>query len=444
MPIYDKIIQFRRGNSAKNQSLTGADGEITIDKTKKTIVVHDGVTAGGSPLATESNIEYGLSGKVDKEAGKQLSTEDYTTAEKSKLAGIESGATADQTKEDIDLLGIDAATVNGLTVETAVPAGAVFTDTIYDDSTTTKQGNTFNGANQLLQLDASGKLPAVDGSQLTGVSSVGSIDDLTDVDTTTVSPVSGDVLVWNGTNWIPGEAASSEASMEVFEFTATEGQTTFNVAYTAGNIEVMLNGIELASTDYIATNETSVVLNMGATVGDIVTVRAFNSFSVANVYSKAEVYTKNEVDTVLSSKAEINDTTSSTTQAYSSQKTEDELALKLSLSGGTMTGAITSLRETSVAMVDNNIDLALGNVFIKTITTATTLTVSNVPTSGNVGFFILELTNAASSTITWFSGVKWSGGTAPTLTASGKDILSFYTRDGGTTWNTVAIQKDVK
>lgn len=33
-----------------------------------------------------------LSGKVDKVAGKQLSTEDYTTAEKSKLAGIAEGA----------------------------------------------------------------------------------------------------------------------------------------------------------------------------------------------------------------------------------------------------------------------------------------------------------------------------------------------------------------
>lgn len=36
--------------------------------------------------------------------------------------------------------------------------------------TITKQGNTFNGASQLVQLDSSGKLPAIDGSQLTGIS----------------------------------------------------------------------------------------------------------------------------------------------------------------------------------------------------------------------------------------------------------------------------------
>lgn len=38
------------------------------------------------------------------------------------------------------------------------------------DTTVTKQGNTFNGVNQLVKLDSNGKLPAVDGSLLTNVS----------------------------------------------------------------------------------------------------------------------------------------------------------------------------------------------------------------------------------------------------------------------------------
>ena len=33
----------------------------------------------------------------------------------------------------------------------------------------TKQGNTFNGASELVQLDADSKLPAVDGSNLTNL-----------------------------------------------------------------------------------------------------------------------------------------------------------------------------------------------------------------------------------------------------------------------------------
>lgn len=37
------------------------------------------------------------------------------------------------------------------------------------DSTVTKQGNTFNGASQLVQLTSTGKLPTIDGSLLTGL-----------------------------------------------------------------------------------------------------------------------------------------------------------------------------------------------------------------------------------------------------------------------------------
>jgi hypothetical protein len=43
-------------------------------------------------FATTTELSTGLGGKVDKEAGKGLSTEDYTTTEKNKLAGIEEGA----------------------------------------------------------------------------------------------------------------------------------------------------------------------------------------------------------------------------------------------------------------------------------------------------------------------------------------------------------------
>lgn len=40
------------------------------------------------------------------------------------------------------------------------------------------------------------------------VSTVGSIDDLTDVDTTTAAPTTGQVLEWNGTNWVPATVSS--------------------------------------------------------------------------------------------------------------------------------------------------------------------------------------------------------------------------------------------
>lgn len=47
-------LQQYRGTTAQHAVYTGPAGEITIDTTKKTLVVQDGVTAGGHPLAKES------------------------------------------------------------------------------------------------------------------------------------------------------------------------------------------------------------------------------------------------------------------------------------------------------------------------------------------------------------------------------------------------------
>jgi len=49
-------IQRRRGNTAQHASFTGLAGEITIDTDKNTVVVHDGTTAGGYPLAKASDV----------------------------------------------------------------------------------------------------------------------------------------------------------------------------------------------------------------------------------------------------------------------------------------------------------------------------------------------------------------------------------------------------
>ena len=49
-----KLLKLRRGTTSQHSSFTGAEGEVTVDTTKDTLVVHDGSTAGGVPLAKES------------------------------------------------------------------------------------------------------------------------------------------------------------------------------------------------------------------------------------------------------------------------------------------------------------------------------------------------------------------------------------------------------
>ena len=52
-------VKRRGGTTAEHSDFTGAAREITIDTDKKTIVVHDGETKGGFPLAREdlSNVK---------------------------------------------------------------------------------------------------------------------------------------------------------------------------------------------------------------------------------------------------------------------------------------------------------------------------------------------------------------------------------------------------
>ena len=84
---------------------------------------------------------------------------------------------------------------------------------------------------------------------------------------------------------------SKGATRQEFVYTATTQQTTFtgnddssnSLSYTAGQIDVFVNGIRQAAADYTATNGTSVVLGAGASAGDVVNINAFGTFSVADV-----------------------------------------------------------------------------------------------------------------------------------------------------------------
>lgn len=63
------------------------------------------------------------------------------------------------------------------------------------------------------------------------VETTDSIDVLSDVDTSTAAPTSGQVLVWNGTNWAPGTAASAgldfDSAIKTASFTAVVNKGYF-------------------------------------------------------------------------------------------------------------------------------------------------------------------------------------------------------------------------
>jgi hypothetical protein len=79
-----------------------------------------------------------------------------------------------------------------------------------------------------------------------------------------------------------------------FEYTATANQTTFTgadsnsktLAYDAGFIDVYLNGVKLANSDYTATSGSSIILGSGAAVNDILMIVAYGTFQLANISIK--------------------------------------------------------------------------------------------------------------------------------------------------------------
>ena len=56
-------VQFRRGTTAEHSGFKGAEGEVTVDTSLKTVVIHDAITNGGFPVlrqdGSNSQLERG-------------------------------------------------------------------------------------------------------------------------------------------------------------------------------------------------------------------------------------------------------------------------------------------------------------------------------------------------------------------------------------------------
>lgn len=93
------------------------------------------------------------------------------------------------------------------------------------------------------------------------------------------------------------------------------------------------------------------------------------------------------------------------------------------------------------------LDLATASVFEVALGgNITALTVSNPPASGTaVGFTLIFTADGTARAVTWPASFKWAGGVAPTLTSTNtkKDFFSFYTSDGGTTYQAFVAGQNV-
>jgi len=239
------------------------------------------------------------------------------------------------------------------------------------------------------------------------------------LDVTGTARITGDLTVQGTTTTI--ESAAVNTSLIFEGATADSYETTLTLVDPTADRTITLPN----STGTVALTSTVLPLTGGAMTGAITTNSTFDGVDIATR------------DAIL---------TSTTTTANAA----------LPKAGGTLSGTIVAAdqvisapvmkdyAETKAAMAAHDVDLTLGNVQTYTLSGNQTLTFSNPPASGSAGSFTLIVTNGASATLTWPTSVDWAGGTAPTLTASGIDILTFTTIDGGTIWYGFLAGADMK
>lgn len=102
------ILQLRRGTTTEHNTFTGAEGEVTVDTTKDTLVVHDGSTVGGFELALADGTNLSGGSYGDSDVGVYLGNNGYTTQSATIAAITDSApATLDTLNELAAALGDD-------------------------------------------------------------------------------------------------------------------------------------------------------------------------------------------------------------------------------------------------------------------------------------------------------------------------------------------------
>jgi len=117
----------------------------------------------------------------------------------------------------------------------------------------------------------------------------------------------------------------------------------------------------------------------------------------------------------------------------------------LDLKANSVTPTLTAARGVVVALgAGSAINCSALDVATKTITGATTFSVTNVPAAGLDYIFRLEIRNGGAYSVAYWANLRWDSGIAPALTVSGLDVLMFSTNDGGANWVGYFVSKDAK
>lgn len=260
----------------------------------------------------------------------------------------------------------------------------------------------------------------------------------------------GNVIVGDGTNWVAESGATARTSLGL-DTMAT--QAANSVAITGGSISGITD-LAVADGGTGASSASAARTNLGLVIGSDVQAYDAGLSDIAGLaVTDGNFVVGDGANWVAESGA-----TARTSLGLGTLAVENTSAVPAMTYAGTQSLAdnivdqpkLQDYSETVNAIGSTgggtqDIDLELGNVITATVdTSANTFTFSNPPASGSAGSFTLILTNGGSQTVNWPASVDWAGGTSPTLTAAGVDVLTFVTTDGGTTYYGFLAGADMK
>jgi hypothetical protein len=125
-------------------------------------------------------------------------------------------------------------------------------------------GNGTNSATRL-GIGANTYVLTSNGTTASWAAATGGVSQIVAGTNVTISPVGGTGVVTINASGSGGSSAYTRTS-----FTATASQTVFTVTYAVGYLQVYVNGVLLATSDYTATSGTDFTLGVACSVGDIV------------------------------------------------------------------------------------------------------------------------------------------------------------------------------
>ena len=452
-----KLLKLRRGTTSQHSSFTGAEGEVTVDTTKDTVVVHDGSTAGGHPLMKESGTAN-LATEVTVTANNSTNETVYPIfvdgATGSQGAESDTGLTYNPSTGALTLTTVNAnlignvtggvsgasgsctgnaatateatnvtAVANNSTDETVYPTfvdGATGTQGIetdtgftYNPSTgalaaTTFTGNLTGNVTGNVTGNCSGTAATVTGAAQSAITSVGTLTSLT---------VSGDLTVQGTTTTV------SSSTLTVTDKNIELGKVASPSDTTADGGGLTLKG---------ASDKT------------------FNWVDATDAWTSSEhIHLGDDKQVILGTNSDFKLYHANATTKGIIANTTGAINL-----AGLLTEKVTI---TAGKLSDNqNIDLSAGNVFFFTTAESTTSTPNlrynsstalnnRVDVGDTISVIIINTSHAsgfsAQMTIDGNSITeKWSGGAAPTAgTGSGHDVYAYtIIKTGDNAWTVLA------